>query len=397
MSDTQSSTSVTPLEAMAELKSSRRHLTIGLPACKTSGENRFPLTPEGVHRLIERGFLVMMESGAADIIHYQDTHYTRNGVTLCSRATALGCDIVIHLAPLSVADCRSLRRGALLLTLSHAEMRNADNVMPLLQHHVSVIALDLIEDSMGNTPYADILAEIDGRAAMTLGAALLADTVRGKGILLGGVAGIVPCEVMVLGSGIAACAAARVASGLGAMVRMFDDNVYSLRRSVRDLGSWVVASSLHPHVLEGALRSADVIVAAPGSSKVVIGGELVGLIKSGAVIIDLSCRPGATFPNLPAIDISDAGAIGNARRKQERICLVNPGVTVARTAAMAMSDTLLTTFERLFSFNSLAEALSRLPGLRRSVLTYQGRVVNSVIAHAARVRQVDISIYLTLS
>lgn len=373
-----------------------RRLTIGLPASCCCEERRFPLTPEGVTRLVERGFVVRIEQGAADVLNYPETRYTRQGAFIVSRDEALGCDIVVSMAPLRQRDVRNMRRGGLLLTLLHPEMQTADTIAPLLQRHITTLALDLIEDSEGNLPFGDILAEIDGRAAMTVAAMQLADP-AGKGILLGGVAGIVACEVVVIGSGIAACSAARAAQGMGATVRMFDNDVYRLRRSVSDLGQWVVASSLHPHVVSNALRSADVIVAAAPSQDVILGTDAVSLMKTGVVIIDLSSMPGASFPSLPAIDVNNRAAIAEARRCSQRVALTNPGSLVPRTAAMAMSDTLLTTLERMFAFRSLSDALNGHRGLRTAVVTYLGRVVNQQIAKAAGMRPVDISIYLSLS
>lgn len=373
-----------------------RRLTIGLPASCCCEERRFPLTPEGVTRLVERGFVVRIEQGAADVLNYPETRYTRQGAFIVSRDEALGCDIVVSMAPLRQRDVRNMRRGGLLLTLLHPEMQTADTIAPLLQRHITTLALDLIEDSEGNLPFGDILAEIDGRAAMTVAAMQLADP-AGKGILLGGVAGIVACEVVVIGSGIAACSAARAAQGMGATVRMFDNDVYRLRRSVSDLGQWVVASSLHPHVVSNALRSADVIVAAAPSQDVILGTDAVSLMKTGVVIVDLSSMPGASFPSLPAIDVNNRAAIAEARRCSQRVALTNPGSLVPRTAAMAMSDTLLTTLERMFAFRSLSDALNGHRGLRTAVVTYLGRVVNQQIAKAAGMRPVDISIYLSLS
>lgn len=374
----------------------RRRLTIGLPASSRGEERRFPLTPEGVTRLAERGFVIKIEQGAAAALNYPENRYTRQGAFIVSRDEALGCDIVISMAPLRPRDVSNMRRGSLLLTLLHPEMQNADTVAPLLQRHITTLALDLIEDSEGNRPFGDILAEIDGRAAMTVAAMQLADP-AGKGILLGGVAGIVACEVVVIGSGIAACSAASAANGLGATVRMFDNDVYRLRRSVSELGQWVVASSLHPHVVGNALRSADVIVAAAPSHDVILGADAVDLMKTGVVIVDLSSMPGASFPSLPAIDVNNRAAIAEARRCSQRVALTNPGSLVPRTAAMAMSDTLLTTLERMFAFRSLSDALNGHCGLRTAVVTYLGRVVNQQIAKAAGMRPVDISIYLSPS
>ena len=143
---------------------------------------------------------------------------------------------------------------AMLLTLLHPSMQDPATIAVLLKRSITAIALDLVEDRRGMTPFADILSEIDGRAAVALASSMLADPTAGKGILLGGVTGIVACETTIIGSGIAACAAARSAAGLGATVRMFDNDVYSLRRAIRELGQQVIGSALHPHVLHNALR-----------------------------------------------------------------------------------------------------------------------------------------------
>lgn len=374
-----------------------RRLTLGLPACDRPGESRFPLTPEGVAMLVERGLTVKIQHDAGKRISYTDNRYARHGARPVSRAEALECDIVIHLAPLVPADAARLRRGALLLTLLHPALQDPHAIAELLRRHVTAMALDLVEDRRGMTPFADILAEIDGRAAVALASSLLADSVRGKGILLGGVTGIVACEAVVIGSGIAACAAARSATGLGATVRMFDNDVYSLRRAIRELGPQVIGSALHPHVLHNALRSADVVVATPVAGHLTIGADLVAMMKQGVVVMDLCTSPGTVFPSLPTVGLGDRTALEKALSDGRRVCLTNPGEAVGRTAAMALSNTLVTMFDQILPCGSVPGALRVIPGLRRAVYTYMGRVVNPAVARCAGGRSTDINIYLTLS
>lgn len=171
----------------------RRLFSIGLPRCCDPAERRFPLTPEGAAMLVEQGFDVRIESGAAATIHYTDNQYAAAGVRVTDRDETLGCDIVMHLAPLTPSDIRKMRRGAMLLTLSAFCRLTSPTIEALLNRHIITVAIDLIRDDRGNRPFADILSEIDGRAAMARASSLLADSVHGKGILLGGVAGIVPC------------------------------------------------------------------------------------------------------------------------------------------------------------------------------------------------------------
>ncbi|ROT06395.1 hypothetical protein EEL49_08775 [Muribaculaceae bacterium Isolate-104 (HZI)] len=376
---------------------SRRHITIGLPAVAAAGERRFPLTPEGAGMLVEKGFTVKIEAGAGAPIHYPDNAYAREGARICDRSGVLGCDIVISLAPLSVGDIRKMRRGAMLLSML-AQCRFAkDSVMALLERSIMAIAIDLIEDQYGNTPFADILSEIDGRAAVAIASALLADAVHGKGILLGGVAGVVPCETVIVGSGISACAAARGAVGVGASVKIFDNDIYRLREATRDLGAWAVGSTLHPRVLRGALRSADVVIVTPMGDVPVFGADVVEEMKKGVIIFDLTGDYGKAFPSLPTTDLGVNSPATAAHASNGRCCYINAGGAVPRTAAMALSNTFLTFFNDITACDGVLNALKLLPGLQKAAMTFMGKAVNPAVASVAGTRSRDINLYLTLS
>ncbi|MCM1521987.1 MAG: hypothetical protein NC039_04975 [Muribaculaceae bacterium] len=388
----------TPLEQPCATETARRRFSIGLPKCEDPAERRFPLTPEGAAQLIERGYTVRMEEDAASVIHYPDLSYMKVGVDVCSRAEALGCDIVLYPATLSPFDAKRMRRGSMLLTLLEPACRDVKTLAELLKRHVITVALDLIEDSRGNTPFADILAEIDGRASVAIASSLLADAVRGKGILLGGVAGIVPCEVVIVGSGIAACAAARSAMGLGATVRMFDNDVYSLRRASQELGAWVITSSLHPRTLAGALRSADVVVVTPTYEPFTLSSEIVSTMKKGVLTFDLTpCSDGSALRSMSPVDLAMASAIESSARLSNRICFTHVGSAVARTAAMALSNTLLTFLGSLAPDDTPRSALKLPAGMQKGALTFFGKAVHQRVAELLGVRIVDIAIYLSLS
>ncbi len=391
------SQSPTPLEQPAITSTSRRRLSIGLPRCGDPAERRFPLTPEGAQMLVHQGFTIRMEHSAADSIHYADNAYQRAGVQMCARGESLSCDIVMHLAPMSPDDIRRMRRGAMLFTLFSPGRQTPECINALLHRHILTVAIDLIADERGNMPFADILAEIDGQAAITRAASLLADSVHGKGILLGGVAGIVPCEVTVIGAGIAACAAARYALGAGAQVRMFDHDVYRLREAERTLGRGVVYSALHPRILTKALQSADVVIYTGIDPTPHFDSDTVDSMKRGVIIFDLTAQCGRAFPSLPPIDLALASPLDISLTEPSRACYVNAGSAVARTAAMALSNTFITMLSRIVHCDGMTNAIRILPGLQRAVCTFMGKPVNADIAAIVGVRQVDINIYLTLS
>lgn len=372
-------------------------MSIGLPRSVHASERRFPFTPEGTHLLVELGFDVLMEAGAADTIHYADSAYARSGVRIVTRREALQADIVVSLAPLDPKDIRLMRRGGMLLTLSEFCRMTDAGVRSLLDCRILAIAIDLIEDERGNRPFADVLAEIAGRAAIARASSLLADSVHGKGILLGGVAGVVPCEVTVIGSDIAGCSAARSAVGAGALVRLFDHDVYRLREASRELGQGVVTSALHPRVIGNALRSADVVVYAGVDPLPVFGADNVAEMKRGVVIFDLSDDCGKAFPSLPTIDLAEVSIESLNPSEPTRSCYVNAGSYVPRTAAMALSNTFITMLRPVIGGEGAMNVLKLQPGLQRAALTFMGKAVNRRVASIAGVRHFDISLFLTLS
>lgn len=386
-----------PLEHPVTVASGQRLFSIGLPACNDPAERRFPLTPEGAGLLVKQGFEIWMQGGAAQTIHYTDEQYANAGVRICTRDESLRADIVMHLAPLSSADIKKMRRGTLLLTLSSLCRQTASAIHALLDRSIITIAIDFIKDDRGNCPFADILSEIDGRAAIARASSLLADSVHGKGILLGGVAGIVPCEVTVIGSGIAACAAAKSADGAGALVRMFDHDVYRLRQAERELDCRIVTSALHPRVFQNALRTADVVIYTGVNPVPSLGCDITSQMKRGVIIFDLTDDCGKAFPSVPTIDLALASPLDISLTEPSRACYINAGSAVARTAAMALSNTFITMLGTVIDCEGVTNALKLLPGLQCAALTFLGKPVNATIARLVGQRHVDVNIYLTLS
>lgn len=378
-----------------------RRLSVGLPSGLDCGERRFPLTPEGAAMLVERGIDVVMERGAGAPIHYSDEAYLRAGVTVAPRPETLICDAVISLAPLAAAEISAMRRGTLLLTLAPSVIHGPiTSARALLDRGIMTLALERIEDEGGNRRVADILHEIDGCASLAIASALLTDPVHGKGILLGGVTGIVPCEVTVLGSGMGAIAAAHCALGMGAVVKMFDDDLYSLRQAARVLEHKVIASALHPHVLERALKSADVVIATPmADSAFAVTQHMAEVMKSRVLVFDLNPRPGAVFPSLPLCDLGETTEREKAAGSG-RMCCFNVGCQVPRTAAMALSNVLIHLTRRLLeavAAHSPENALMLQPGIRCAALTVFGKTADQALADRLGLRCLDPNLFTSLS
>ena len=379
---------LTPMEQAVAEEPRRRQITFGLPCGLQHGERRFPLTPEGAGLLVDSGVRVKIQRGAGDPIHYSDAAYERAGADLCSRAEALQADVIISPAALTAAEAGSLRRGTMLLTLLQPVLTNPPMAKALLRAGVNVIAADLITTD-DHRLVADILHEIDGCASVALASAMLTDPIIDKGILLGGVTGIVPCEVTIIGSGMGAIAAAHNALGAGATVRMFDNDLYSLRKAGRVLNQRCIASALHPKVFRSALKSADVVVVTPMLRSEVIHSDVVDEMKKRVLIFDLTASPGSTFPSIPVVDLS-APAVSTLSAGSGRACYCNVGHRVPRTAAMALSNTLVANTD---SLRRALGSIGDIPApLRPAMLTYWGKCVNAQVADALGVRALNLNL-----
>ncbi len=277
---------------------------------------------------------------------------------ICTRSETLGADIVVCLGQLDTLDARMVKSRALLLTMVRSAVKDREALAILLRRHVIALGLENLTDAGGNRPFADIIHEIDGRAAMAVASSLLADAVHGKGILLGGVAGVVPCEVTITGSDVAACAAARTALGLGAIVRMFDNNVYALREALSVLGSGVIGSTMHRKVFDSALASADIVIVTDTEPAVTLTSDRVNMMKRGSDMLRPHLGAGPRFSVDAARRPRPRRALRHRPSEPVRLCYVNAANTVPpRTMAMALSNTFLALLDDLIVCDGVANAL----------------------------------------
>lgn len=386
------------LEQLFKTIEGKRRFTLGMPIPMGTDCPLTLLTPEGVSMLVSQGIEVKVEKGVGQTIHYADHRYNRVGAEVVSRNETLTCDVVIYAGRLTVEEAQLLKPHAVLLTLLLNQPLKTETVQALLGRRITVLALDRVRDHRGLCPLADILGEVSGRAALTIASSLMADPIVGKGIMLGGVAGVNPCEVTILGTGMSALAAARSAIGLGGMVRLFDSDPYCLRTAMSELGPAVIGSSLHPIVLGHALASADVVIATRLSRRFAIDDSVIDSMKEGVIIIDLNDHDGisATFPTLKCEDVTTAVA-----RKTEpgrNICLINPIGSVPRTAAMALTNDIVPIIDRIFgSGRGLMNVLKTDSGLRAAAILFRGRVVSRELADKLNTKWLDINLLLSFS
>lgn len=389
-----SNVGVAPQEQLLGIKPGSRHLSIGLPAEHNGGEKRFPLTPEGVALLTREGFAVLIERGAGEGIKYSDLHYTEAGAQAVESGEVFRCDVVLKITPLNEEEAASIRPGGLLLTLLQPQYQSASVLKVLMQKRVTAVAIDRVVDDKGRYLFADILDEIDGRAAIVLASELLSNRSGGKGVLLGGVSGVAAAEVLIIGGGLAGRAAARAASGLGALVRIFDNDFYRLRATQLEIGPSVFTSNMHPHVLENAMRSADVVIGTEVPDRGRLGMNYVEMMKRGALLFDLCMDQGGCFETS-----SCSEAPCNKVYEQCGVlhyCLSSVGSAVARTASMALSNLLVPLLMELNDPAMLYGHIKTDDRLRNAVYLFGGKLTHKELSLRLGLPYYDMALFMSM-
>ena len=389
-----SSPGVTPQEQLLGTLAGSRHLSIGLPAEHNGGEKRFPLTPEGVALLTQAGFRVFIEHGAGEGIKYSDLHYTEAGAQATVATDVFGCDVVLKITPLNEEEAALIRPGGFLLTLLQPQYQSATVIKRLIEKKVMAVAIDRIVDEQGRYLFADILDEIDGRAAIVLASDLLSNRSGGKGVLLGGIPGVAASEVLIIGGGIAGRAAARAACGLGALVRIFDNDFYRLKATQSEVSPSIFTSNMHPHVLENAMRSADVVIGTEVPDKGRLGENYVEMMKRGALLFDLCMDKGGCFETSSCSEAP-------CNKVYERCgvlhyCLSSVGSAVARTASMALSNLLVPVLLELKDPAMIYGHIKSDDRLRNAVYLFGGKLTYKELSIRLGLPYYDMALFMSM-
>ena len=186
--------------------------------------------------------------------------------------------------------------------------------------------------------------------------------------------------------------------GMGAIVRMFDDDVYSLSAAAAAVGPGMITSALHPRVLGSALRTADVVIATPTSVPTLIDNSAVDAMKTGVLAFDLSDGGKRVFGNMKYIDLSSQQDVTTADNQERwRVCYTNPGSRVRRTLAMAMSNAFLAMMRDILTCDGLTDAIKLNRGMQDAVCTFMGRLTNQDLARRFNTRYVNVTLLVQFS
>ncbi|MEG1617079.1 MAG: alanine dehydrogenase [Bacteroidales bacterium] len=390
--------SLMPEEKICTPVRDNNSLFIGIPRERGSFEKRLPLTPESVGLLASEGHHIIIESGAGESIHYPDVAFSEAGAEITDCLSYVwGADIVLKVAPPTPQEVMMMKPRATLISLLQLSFLPNESIEVMQERKINAVAYELITDSHGFHPVISSISEIEGRTAVVIAAELLTNLNGGKGILLGGCAGVTPTEIVIIGAGRAGREAARTADALGATVKVFDNNVELLREVQRTLRQSIFTSNLHPNVLRNSLHSADVVIGTlrfeNGERRFRVSEELIRSMKKGALLIDLSVDQGGCFetsvsPNTLSEAIFEKYGVTH-------FCVPNISSRVARTTSICLSNHFTPLLLRLAEFPSVADYIRHQECFRYGVYVYNGKIVNKVVGEHFSLPWSDIALFLT--
>ena len=371
-----------PQEEFMSVGKNKKQLSIGLPCETTYKEHRIPLTPEAVKVLVSNGHKVYVETNAGIHINFQDKDYSDAGASIVyDTKEVFKKDMVIKITPPSKQEISWMNPESTLMSALQYRSDLKVSIVELMKKKITAIGWDLIKDQEGIYPGIRAMSEIAGNTSILLASEILSHHENGQGIMMGGISGVPPTEVVILGAGTVGEFACRASLGLGASVKIFDNSIYRLRRIQNDLGQRLYTSILQPSELLKALKTADIVIGAlrpvNGRTPVVVTSEMVSQMKFGSVIIDVSIDRGGCFET--------SETTSHDKPTFQKYGVIHYGVPniasrVAKTASMALSNIFQPILLNMGDAGGCTNMIKINSGFRHSVYLFQGALTNEIIA-----------------
>lgn len=365
-----------------KVKEGQRSFLIGLPREISLQENRICLTPDAIALLVTHGHEVWVETKAGMGSKFTDKQYSEAGAKIVySPQEVYKADIILKIEPPTLAEMEYFKPGQILISalqLGHLQKQFID---ALLQKRVTSLAWEFIEDKVGGMPIIRTISEIAGSTVMLIAAEYLSSIHDGKGIILGGITGVPPTKVVIIGAGTVAEYAARAALSLGAEIQVFDNHLYKLRRIKHTLGHQFYTSTIDTVTLGDSLTTADVVIGAlraeKGKARHVVSEEMVSRMKANSLIIDLSIDQGGCIATSEITTHSKP-----VFRKYDVIhyCVPNVASRVAHTATTALSNIFTPTILRAAEEGGVEQMIFTHKWFMKGVYTYKGGLTNESVA-----------------
>jgi alanine dehydrogenase len=388
--------SLLPKEEMLEVRKKKGNLFIGIPKETSFQERRVALVPEAVTLLVSNGHQVLMETNAGEGSNFTDNEYSEAGAQIVyDRKSIYSCDIILKVAPPSEEEVELMVGNQTFISALQISTQPKEILQKLTAKKITAIAWDYIQDEEGVFSIVRTMGEIAGTTSILVAGELLSSFSQGKGLMLGGIAGVQPAEVVVIGAGTVGEFATRAALGLGASVKVFDNSLTRLRRLQNDLSLRVYTSIIQPKVLAKAIRRADVVIGALrspiGRTPCVVSEEMIQEMKSGSVLVDVSIDQGGCFETSRVTNHNDPTFI---KHGVVHYCVPNIASRVSRTASFALSNTFSPMILEMGEKGGVVDLIRTHRGFRNGVYMYKGILTNEVLGKVFDLKYKDIHLLL---
>lgn len=387
---------LTPKEEFLDIPHKSAKLYIGIPKERSFQENRIALSPAAVKALVRAGHRVIVQEDAGLEAGFLDFEYSEAGAEITYRAEQVfDAQVILKVAPPSLEEIELCHPGQILISPIHLPSLSEEYIYRLKKKRVTALAMEYMKDQSGSFPFVRIMSEMAGISAMQTAAELLSKSSNGLGILLGGIPGIPPSKVVILGAGVVAEVASRVALGYGAEVRIFDNSIRKLMRLQANLQTKLYTGTFNIPELETELCSADVVIGAihseTGRTPIIVSDTMVKNMKSGAVIIDVSIDQGGCFATSRMTTHDQPTFI---EYDVIHYCVPNIVARIPQTSSKAISNILTPFFLTAGGTEGIEALLHSSPGFRNGVYMYKGCLTNRYLSDFFNIKYTDLNLLL---
>lgn len=383
-------------EEVLDIKFRSKPLMIGIPKEIAFQENRIGLIPEAVSVLVANGHEVLMEHNAGEGSRYSDIDYSEAGAKIVfEKEEVYKCPILVKTAPPVEADLPFLQMNQTIISPLHLTALEKGLMEKLMAKKITALAIENIKDENQNYPILRSMGEITGSAVMLIAGQYLSNFNQGKGVLLGGISGVPPTKVVIIGADIIGEFATRNALALGASVKVFDNNVSRLQRLQNNLGQRVWTSVLEPKILAKQLKTCEVAVGALRNdfsrAPIVVTEDMVSAMRPGSIIIDVAIDRGGCFETSELTNHENPIKIKHG--------VIHYGVPnipsgFARTASQAISNVLMPLLVQIGDLGGLSEIIWHQVQLREGIYLYKGALTDFYISEKFNLKYTDLNLLI---
>ncbi|BDC99707.1 alanine dehydrogenase [Persicobacter psychrovividus] len=382
-------------EKPAKIGRQHQAMTIGMPVERSMQENRVALTPDSVGVLVNNGHEVLIETGAGLSSNFDDKEYSERGAKIVySAEQAFECPIVLKVEPATIQELELMKPHSSLISAIHLGTMSREFLDKVKEKRLTTLGFELLEDKSGGMPVVRAMSEIAGMNALFIASEYLSSVRKGRGVLLGGITGVAPSNVIILGAGTVAEYAARVAFALGANVQIFDNHLYKLRRLKAALAHNVATSTIETETLRSALKQADVVIGAirpeKGRNRYYVSEEMVASMRPNSVIVDITVDQGGCFEtSRPTTHESPIF------RKYDVIhyCVPNVPSRVGRTATTALSNIFTPILLKTGDHGGVEAMMFKEDWFLKAVYNYKGCLCNAAIGNKFQMEFKDLKLF----